>query len=61
MAWFEMLFNDALVSEWKQIPASMLEQLEESFSRKVEALKEDILHINAHDFELQTQMCFNKH
>lgn len=56
-----MLFNDALVSEWKQISASMLEQLEESFSRKVEALKEDILHINARDFELQTQMCFNKH
>ena len=45
--------TNALVAEWKQVPAAMFQHLGESLPRRGEAVpaaKGDKLHINAHDF-----------
>ncbi|KAK6308297.1 hypothetical protein J4Q44_G00215680 [Coregonus suidteri] len=44
---------NALVADWKQVPAEMFQYLVERLPRRVEAViaaKGDQLHINAHDF-----------
>ena len=44
--------TNALVAEWKQVPAAMFQHLVESLPRRVEAVTAatgDQLHINAHD------------
>ena len=50
--------TNALVAEWKQIPAAMFQHLVESLPRRVEAVIAakgwgDQLHINAHDFGMR--------
>ena len=48
--------TNALVAEWKKVPAAMFQRLVESLPRRVEAVitaKGDQLHINAHSFGMR--------
>ena len=48
--------TNALVAEWKQVPAAMFQHLVESLPRRVEAVKAakgNQLHINSHDFGMR--------
>jgi hypothetical protein len=53
--------TNALVAEWKQVPAAMFQYLVESLPRSVETViaakgGDDQLHINAHDFGMSGSM-----
>ena len=51
--------TNALVTEWKQVPAAMFQHLVESLPRRVEAViatRGDQLHIKAHDFGMRCSM-----
>jgi hypothetical protein len=50
--------TNALVAEWKQVPAAMFQHLEEGSPRRGEAVvaKGGQLHINAHDFGMRGSM-----
>ena len=56
--------TNALVAEWKQVPAAMVQHLVESFPRRVEAVLAavgDELHINANDFGMRCSMSRGPH
>jgi len=45
--------SDALLSEWEQISACLLQHLIESLSRKEASVREDQLFIISHSFEIK--------